>query len=340
MLTKDQNQFFQNLFQHKDEKIIIVAHRNPDGDAMGSALGLYNVFTEMGIEAHVLFPNNFAEYLKWLPGADKITVFMNQPEEGKQLLKNATTIIGVDFNDVSRIKEFKQEYLQLDVKRVLIDHHPYPEMEVDVLVSETSVSSAAELVYRCIKESGFSDKVNKKAATCFYTGIMTDTGNFSHNSSTPETYQVVSDLMDKGVEKDEIFDKVNNNFTFDRMRLMGYCLSEKMVHLPEYRLAYISLTAEEQEKYNFVTGDTEGFVNLPLSIKDVVFAAFFIEKTDRIKISLRSKRKLAINTIVSEHFKGGGHANAAGGESYLGLERTIQKFLKILPKYKDEILAT
>lgn len=337
MLTDIQKKAIKELVSNKEENIVIISHRNPDGDAMGSALGLHNVLKSRGINSHVLLPNDFADFLRWMPGAEDITVFMSQPEKGAEILSKATLIVGVDFNDISRIKEFKNEYEQLEVRKILIDHHPDPSLKVDVLISETKVSSSAELVYQCLKDSASDNILTPDAATCFYTGIMTDTGNFSHNSSRPETYHIVADLMAKGINKDAIFDKVYNNYTYHRMRLMGYCLNKKMVHLPEYRMAYIWLTSEEQDKFNFVAGDTEGFVNLPLSIKGVVFSALFIEKSDRIKISLRSKRNLAINKIVSEHFRGGGHVNAAGGESYLSMQKTIKKFLKILPDYKDEI---
>jgi phosphoesterase RecJ-like protein len=184
-----------------------------------------------------------------------------------------------------------------------------------------------------------SGYIDREIANCLYAGIMTDTGCFSFNSSLPSTFQIIGELLRFGVQKDLIYDRVYDNFSIERMRLMGYCLDQKMKHLPEYNTAFISLTQKEMRKYNFRIGDSEGFVNLPLSVRGVRFSVLFTEKKDMIKISLRSKGKFAVNDFAVKYFHGGGHLNAAGGESYESLEKTIEKFVKLLPQYKDELLA-
>jgi len=334
--TYDLSVLKKNLDQ-KNLKIVIISHRNPDGDAIGSMTGLYNVLIKKGYEVNMIVPNEFPSFLKWLPGAKKIQIFSNNTENAGKLLKNADMIFALDFNDLSRVREFQENVSGSSSYKIIIDHHPEPGNLADLIISNTTVSSTAELVYILLLAMEYGDLIDKDVATCIYAGIMTDTGCFSFNSSRPETFQVVSDLLNHGIEKDKIYGKIYDNFSFNRMRLMGYCLNNKMQHLPEYRTAYLSLSAQELKEYKFGIGDSEGFVNLPLSIDGVIFSALFIENKDRIKISFRSKGTFAVNKICAEHFNGGGHLNASGGESFDTLQNTVDKFVRLLPKYTDDL---
>lgn len=318
------------------ENIVLLGHKNPDGDAIGSSLGLYHFLQAKGKRVHVIVPNDYPQFLKWMPGSENVLVHANGAKEADGLIMEADLIVSLDFNDLKRIGEVgKTIEKNKDAKRILIDHHPYPAEGNDVEVSETKVSSTAELVFSLIQ---FLDKdalKDKDTAACIYTGIMTDTGCFSFNSSRPETFEAVSVLLASGMDKDYVFDRVFNNFSAGRMKLMGYALDKKMVVIPELRTAYISLSTKEMEEYDFKPGDTEGFVNLPLSIEGIVFAVLFTEKNDFTKISFRSKGNFPANRVASEHFNGGGHRNAAGGESKLALGDTIEHFRSVLTKYGD-----
>lgn len=337
-MTENSREELKKLFHLKDEKVLIVTHRNPDGDAMGSSLGLYNVLRIKEIECNILFPNNFAEYYQWMPGSETITKFDTDKEKGKKLIAEADYIVCVDFNDLSRIQEFEDEFQASKAVKILIDHHPNPSDFTDYMVSRTDISSASELVLQIVLDLGYKHLLTKDSATCFYTGIMTDTGCFSFNSSYSQTFKVVGELLEFHIDKDNIYNRVYNTYSEDRMRLMGFCLKDRLVHFPELRTAYIYLSLDDLERHNFKTGDTEGFVNLPLSIDNVVFSALFTEKNDRVKLSLRSKGSFAVNALSDKYFKGGGHVNAAGGESFLSLEKTLEKFNSIILEYKDELL--
>jgi phosphoesterase RecJ-like protein len=224
-----------------------------------------------------------------------------------------------------------------DAKRIMIDHHPAPRLAVDFIFSRPEASSTSELVYEFISLLGQLERLTPLIAQCIYTGIMTDTGCFSYSSSNPRTFEIVAHLLKFSIPKDKIYSKVYDSFSESRMRLLGFCLSEKMKVFPEYHTAFISLSLEEQEKYNFSIGDSEGFVNYPLSIKDIKFTALFTERKDKVKISFRSRGSFAANAFAEKNFSGGGHLNAAGGESTLTLNETIEKFLNILPEYAPEL---
>jgi phosphoesterase RecJ-like protein len=329
----------KELLAGESKRILIVTHRNPDGDAIGSTLSLAILFEKMKHEVMTLVPNRFPAFLSWMKNAEKIVIYKDQVEKANDMLQHAEIVFALDFNDLSRIREFDEFVSKNKAYKVLIDHHPDPAPFADLILSDTRVSSTAELVYHFIRDLGLEDGIDQDIANCLYAGIMTDTGCFSFNSSMPSTFRIVGELLRFGTQKDMIYNLVYNNFTYDRMRLMGYCLHEKMKYLSEYRTAYIALTQEEMRKFNFRVGDSEGFVNLPLSVKGVRFAVLFTEKEDMIKISLRSKGNFPANEIAEKYFHGGGHFNAAGGESYESLEETIDKFVKLLPDYKDELLS-
>ncbi|MDX8339812.1 bifunctional oligoribonuclease/PAP phosphatase NrnA [Draconibacterium sp. IB214405] len=329
----------KTLLSASKMKLVIVPHENPDGDAIGSALGLGQVLADFGHEVKVLSSNDYPVFLKWFSADVPVIIYDKDKKKAKSWLKQADAMICVDFNEASRAGKLEKKILEFDKKKVLIDHHPYPTQFCDFMVSETSYSSTCELVFDVLTETGFSPYFSQKAAEALYTGILTDTGGFSHNISK-NTFKVVSELLNHDIETDKIQSAVFHNFSADRMKLLGFCLNEKMQVFPEYRAAVISITKEELERFNFQPGDTEGFVNYPLSIKNIVFSALFIEKDEYVKASFRSKGNFPANEFSSSHFNGGGHLNAAGGESELDFEKTLLKFTQLLPEYKHQLLET
>jgi phosphoesterase RecJ-like protein len=317
----------------------LFTHVNPDGDAIGTMLGLYWFMKALGHHVSMIVPNEIPAYLTWLPGCEKILVAEDQMEISIKALKDADLLICVDFNEPDRLDQLKDEFIRLKATKVLIDHHPGPKDFTDLVISDPGTGSSSELVYKLIVATGHAERLNKKISECFFVGIMTDTGCFNYNSSDPETYRAVADLLEHGIDKDDIYNKVYDNYSTDRMRLLGFSLDEKMIVIPEYRTAYIALNKQELAQYNHVTGDTEGFVNMPFSIKGIKVTALFLEKEDYIKISFRSRGKFEINKFSEKHFNGGGHKNAAGGESYTSLDETVKTFVDLLPLYRNDLLS-
>lgn len=320
-------------------KIVITTHQNPDGDAIGSVFGLYWYLKNKGKDARIIVPNDYPEFLQWLPGNETVVNFARQKAEAVELMKKADIIFHLDYNDIKRSGDLKDKLNQSDAFKVLIDHHPIPQIEADIKISDTTVSSTCEIVLELILQLSGSKCLDLNIAESLYMGILTDTGCFNYNSSNPRTFELVAILLSCGIRKDKIFRSVYDNFSMNRMRLMGYCLNEKMEIIPEYSSAFISISLEEQKRFKFETGDSEGFVNLPLSIKGICFTALFTESEDKIKISLRSKGSFPVNIIAEKYFSGGGHLNAAGGESRMPLVETIAKFKSILPLYANELNA-
>lgn len=327
----------RQLLDEKQQNIVIVSHRNPDGDAIGSSYALYNFLKKMGHNVNVVVPNSYPKFLSWIPGVKNTLVFEWHKKKCIELFKSCNILFTVDFNDLSRIREFEQHLMPVNSFKVLIDHHPNPGSFADISISDTRVSSTAELVYLFLKKLNRDELFDKDIANCIYTGIMTDTGCFSFNSSCKQTFEVVGNLLEMGLDKDQVYSYVYNDYSHDRMKLLGYSLNEKMVYFPEYNAAYISLSQEDMRKHNFKIGDSEGFVNIPLSIKGVKFSVLFTEKEDIVKVSLRSKGNFPVNNIASKYYSGGGHMNASGGESKLSLQETITRFEMILEEYKDEL---
>jgi len=320
-------------------KIAIVPHENPDGDAIGSALGLGQALKNQGKEVTVISANDYPDFLKWFSSDVPLLIYDKNKNKVKALLQDVDLLICVDFNEPKRAGHLEKKILGFDKTKILIDHHPYPADFCNYTVSETQYSSTAELVVDVLAQTGMTSFIDEKSAEALYTGILTDTGGYSHNTSK-NTFKVVSELMECGINTDRIQSAVFHNFSSDRMRLLGYCLHQKMVVFPEYRTAYIALTQKELEAFNFKPGDTEGFVNYPLSIDNIVFTALFIEKNEYVKASFRSKGNFPANAFSRDHFNGGGHLNAAGGESELGFEETLQKFTDLLPEYADLLTQT
>lgn len=309
--------------------IVLLGHRNPDGDATGATLALCGVLRSIGKDVHVIMPNNYPDNLAWISGAEEIKVFSKSPEEVKALLLAADMLVALDFNAFSRLDELA-EFIP-SVPTAMIDHHPYPQIETDLLFSDTSVSSTCEYLTNILYAMDWDQYIDKDIATALFVGIMTDTGRFNHNSSNPQTFRMVANLLEKGVNKDDVVDRVFDRYSESRMRLMGFALNEKMEVFMEQGIAIMALSLEEKQRFNFKQGDAEGLVNIPLSIDGVTRSVFLQEYDDMIRMSFRSKGDDAINQMAAEHFNGGGHKNAAGGTSFLSLDETLTK-LKTLFK--------
>jgi len=321
------------------KKTVIIPHRNPDGDAIGSTLALQHYLKREGHEATVVAPNDFPDFLKWMPGVNEMVLFTEDNEKAKQLIADADLIFTLDFNHFSRTGNDMQEVLdKTDTTYVMIDHHQAPADYAKFTYSDTSISSTCQMVYHFLEMLDDTHKVTKEIATCLYVGIMTDTGSFRFASTTSTTHRVIANLIDKGADNSRIHQMVYDTNSTNRIQLLGVALSNMKV-LPELKTAYITISQEELDTHQFKKGDTEGFVNYSLSIKGIIFAAIFIEnKQDRIvKISLRSKGDFDVNQFAREHFEGGGHINAAGGKSDLSLSETTASFERILNNYKNEL---
>jgi phosphoesterase RecJ-like protein len=325
----------KTLFQ-SSKKIIITNHLNPDGDAMGSALGLAGVLRKMNFEVEVIVPNVYPNFLFWMHGNDEVTVFEEQEVESNLKINEADLIIHLDYNALKRSGSMEESLTQAKAKRVLIDHHQQPESFPDVLYSDTSMSSTCEMVFHFIENMNWLAHLTKNEAECLYTGLVTDTGGFRYSSTSPETHRVAGELLHLGVEPQIVASQIFDTNTKTRLALLSRCL-ERMEVLEEYKTAILSLRKEDLEEFDFKKGDSEGFVNYGLSLIGINQSIFLSEKDGKTKMSFRSKGKFDVNQLAREHFNGGGHINAAGGISAQPAEDTIAQIKKILPLYKDEL---
>ena len=320
------------------KKIVIVPHKNPDGDAIGSTVALYNFLKSKQHDAVVIAPNDYPEFLKWVPGQEDVLIFEKNTEKATQLIGDAEVIFTLDFNHFSRTGIMEEVLAKTETTYVMIDHHQQPDDYAKFTYSDVSCSSTCEMVYNFIEMLDETDKISPEIASALYLGIMTDTGSFRFSSTTSKTHRVIANLIDKGAKNANIHQDTFDNSSYERMQLLGVALNNMKV-FSEYKTAYITLSQEELDKHNFKKGDTEGFVNYSLGIKGIIFAAIFIEnKPDKIiKISLRSKGDFDVNQFARKHFEGGGHINAAGGKSDLNLKETTQKFEQLLADYENEL---
>lgn len=325
----------------KADKIVIVSHVSPDGDAIGSSLGLYHFLSSQDKTVHVIVPNAFPDFLRWMPGAKDIIQYNRYKEFADKLIQEADVICCLDFNVLSRIDEMEEAVRTSPGRKMLVDHHLCPGDFARIIISHPDISSTAELVFRLICQLGNFSDISKEGAECIYTGMMTDTGGFIYNSNNREIYLIIGELLSKGIDKDEIYRNVYNNNSEGRLRLQGYVLYEKMQLYPQFKSALISLSREEQKRFQYAKGDTEGLVNIPLSIKDICFSAFLREDTekDMIKISLRSVGTFPCNQVATKYFNGGGHLNASGGEFYGTLDEAIELFKRALIEFEDLLLG-
>ncbi|MBN2861534.1 MAG: bifunctional oligoribonuclease/PAP phosphatase NrnA [Bacteroidales bacterium] len=323
--TKELSKLFS-----ESENILLICHINPDGDAIGSQLALYQYLVARGRKAEMISPNNLQEFLKWMPDSGLINVFTRNRQHCRNLIEGSDLIVLLDFNQPDRLGEAQDPVMASSAKKIIIDHHLNPVDFNDLVISDPSKCSTAELVYELIALINGGPFITRHFAEVIYVGIITDTGNFEHGAYTARTLKIVADLIDAGIEKEKILSLIYHNFSVQRMKLLGFALNERMVILPEYKTAYIYLTMKDLAAFDHMKGDTEGFVNMPLSIKDILFSVLFIEKEKFIKLSFRSKGDFPVNKFAAEFFSGGGHLNASGGEYNDNLENTIAYFLKVL----------
>lgn len=323
----------KDLLKSKN-KIVIIGHKNPDGDAIGSCLGLFFFLKNRGHETRVVMPNDFPKFLKWLPGSDQILQFEKQNQATVEAVNEADLIFTLDFNALNRTGELGLLLEKLNTPFVLIDHHQQPDDYAVAALSDVTMSSTSEMVYHLIIALEGKSEVTSEIATNLYMGIMTDTGSFRFPSTSATTHRVIAHLIECGANNSEIHQNIYDTNSPDRMRLLGVAL-KNMVLLDKYHTAYITLSQDELDACNFKKGDTEGFVNYPLSVEGIIFSIIFIENKQEgiIKISLRSKGTFSVNDFARNHFNGGGHINASGGRSSLTLEETVQEFISILPRY-------
>ncbi|MBF8149437.1 bifunctional oligoribonuclease/PAP phosphatase NrnA [Winogradskyella sp. F6397] len=337
-MTKEQILELKTLL-NTPNNIVIVPHRNPDGDAMGSTLGLYHYLKQYQHNVIVIAPNDYPDFLKWIPGEETVLKFETQQEDSNTHIENADIIFTLDFNAFHRAGHQMADVLeQSSAIKVMIDHHQQPDDYAKYMYSDVRMSSTCEMVYNFIEMLGDDAKINATIATCLYVGIMTDTGSFRFPATTSRTHQVIGNLIEKGADNSQIHNNIYDTNSYSRLQLLGRAMQNLKV-IPELRTAYITLTQAELDEFNFKKGDTEGFVNYALSLKGIIFAAIFIESQQDqiIKISLRSKGEFSVNEFSRAHFNGGGHTNAAGGRSEDDMLTTINKFISILPQYKQDL---
>ena len=317
--------------------IVILTHHNPDGDAIGSVLALYHFLKKQKLPVNVVVPNDFPDFYKWMPGSKDICVYEKKKDRCRQLFDNADTIFCLDFNLPDRVEALSDILIQSKGKKVLIDHHQMPSDFFTLSYSRIDTSSTSEMIYDVITALHGEHLVDKDIATCLYVGIITDTGSFSYNCDFPNTYAVTSKLFQKGVNGEEIHRLVYCTFSEQRLRLLGYCLSEKMTVVEDLKTVYIGISKDEMKRFRFKNGDSEGIVNYGLTIKDMKVSAFFTEKKEYVKLSLRSTGNFNVGKFTRQHFKGGGHKNASGANIKSSLPEAIQLFLDTLRKYKNEL---
>lgn len=319
----------------KANSIVITAHKSPDGDSIGSSLALFHFLKKMGKEVVICHPDPAPYYLQWLNGCDTILNAEENQKECSAHFKKADIIFCLDYNSPSRLGPILSQWVAQSTKfKVMIDHHLHPAEFCDIMFSDITACSTAQMIYELIDALDELDKIDEAIGEAIYCGIMTDTGSFRFPSTSARTHEVIADLMKRGTKNYKVHEAVFDTNTVDKLRLRGYALSEKLEILPEFNTAIISLNTAEQEKYNCVKGDTEGLVNMALSVTGITKAVFFKESDGIIKISFRSKgQDNPVNELASTYFEGGGHANASGGKSNLSLEETIVKFKKVLPEF-------
>ncbi len=322
------------------KKIVIVPHKGPDGDAIGSTTGLYGYLKSLGHDATIIAPNDFPSFLKWMEYSDDIVIYEKQVAHAQELIHNAQLIFTLDFNALNRAGDMEPALAASAATFVMIDHHEQPADFAAFTYSDTSMSSTCQMVYHFLEMMGHTQYLTPQIATALYTGIVTDTGNFKYRSCTSTTLRVAAHLVDAGANGEQINRNLFDNNSTSRLKLLGVAL-RNLVVLPQYRTAYITLTQDELDENGFLKGDTEGFVNYALSLQDIVLAQIFIENKDEgiLKISIRSKSTFDVNTMARNYWEGGGHKNAAGGRSTQNFEQTITKFISILQRYEKDLNA-
>ena len=319
-------------------RVVVLSHKNPDGDALGSSLALFHYLRSLGQEVKVIYPNAFPEFFNWMPGASETLLFENDAELATEAVANASLVFCLDFNTLSRIGDLGCCVSSSTARKVLVDHHPDPSPDFSIAISHTAACSTSELVYEIIVGLSGLDGLSLEMAQCIYTGMMTDTGAFAYASTRKDIYLIIAELLGKGVDKDWIYRKVFYNYTLSRMRLSGYVLYDKLKLYNKYNAALITLTHSELMRFYAAKGDTEGLVNQPLQIKGVRFSCFLREEVPgKINVSLRSVDDFPCNEVAMRFFNGGGHKNASGGELHCTMGAAVEQFKKALQCFKQEL---
>lgn len=333
----------QNLAAFKElislpKRIVITTHVKPDADALGSSLGLAGFLQKSGHQVTVITPTDYPEFLHWMDGNKDVLVY-NEGNEDKSayLVENADIVFCLDFSSLERIEGLGELVRNSEAQKVLIDHHLEPEDFADFVLWSTEAAATAELVYDLIEMLEESEKITIGIAEALYAGLMTDTGNFRHPSTTPKVHHIVAGLIEFGADVSKVANLIYDNYSLQRLKLMGFALSERLEVIEEYNTAYFALSKEDQDKFNYQTGDTEGLVNYGLSIKGINMAAFMRESDGKIKMSFRSIGNFSVKKFASEYFNGGGHKNAAGGISCDSLEATVERFKQLVTKHSKEL---
>lgn len=331
---------FEQIYREilKANKVVISSHRSPDGDSIGCSLGLYHFLRKLSKDVHIVHPDLAPEFLQWVEGAEQIICYDTTPELAIAALTDADLLISVDYNAPNRVGTSLEPFVRaFKGRKVVIDHHLEPDLTFyDLVLSDTTAGSTSELIYKLIEASGNDHLIDRQIGTPLYLGIMTDTGSFRFPSMKAETHEILARLMRAGVVHYEVHEKVFDTNTVERLKLRGYAISEKLELIPARPIAYMSLTQSELERFNYQKGDTEGLVNVALSVEGIKVAAFFAEKDGVVKISFRSKGEFYVNQLASDHFEGGGHKYAAGGVSHEGIVKAVEKFKSLISNYFPE----
>ena len=327
-------QELKNLLSSK-QNVVITTHVNPDGDAIGSSVALFNFLIKMGHDVSIIVPNDYPDFLKWMKSDELIINFSNSKNESQDKIEKASLIFCLDFNNLSRINELGDYISESKAKKILIDHHLDPSSFYDFKIHDVKASATAELVYEFLIYLD-SSAIDKDISEALYTGILTDTGSFKFSMS-PKVHTIVADLMRRGVDISFINNKIYDSNSLDKLKLIGYALSEKLEVISNGNAAYIVLSRKDLKDHNFKKGDTEGLVNYALSISDVNMAVLIIETKERIKFSFRSIGEFSVNEFAKKYFNGGGHKNAAGGSLEDKLSVALEKFLKDISKYSKDL---
>ncbi|MEL6972836.1 MAG: bifunctional oligoribonuclease/PAP phosphatase NrnA [Bacteroidota bacterium] len=333
----------ENLAQLKQllsmpQDVVIVTHRNPDGDAIGSSLGLSLFLQRDAHNVKVIAPSEYPDFFAWMPQADDILIHDNEAEDVERAISRATIIFCLDFNSLDRIDKTGELVAETRCPKVMIDHHLFPEPFADYVLSETSASSTCELIYDFIHLMGMESELDQVIGECLFTGILTDTGSFKYSNS-PKLFRTVAHLLEVGVDDLKLQDLIFNSMEEKQLRILGHCLYNRMEILPEFQTGIITLTKEDYAYFDIQRGDTEGVVNFLLKLRNVKLAAFIHEQPKIVKLSLRSKGDIDVQEMAKRHFRGGGHKNAAGGASFHNLAITVRRFKEILPEYQRQLQA-
>ena len=320
--------------------VVVTSHYNPDGDAIGAALAMTLMLRKMGKRAVAMIPNDYPGFLKWMPGSNDLLVYRQNESNANGIISSADLFFCLDYSGINRTGDMEEALRKAQGKKILIDHHLEPVLsDFDFYLSQIKISSTSELLYRFFEGCSWLDLIDKDIATSLFVGIMTDTGSFSFSCNYPETFEITALLLRTGINPEQIHRLIYDTYSEDRLRLLGYCLSNKLTILPDISTAYIALSIEDLEQFHHQVGDTEGIVNYALSIDTIKIAVLLTERKDRIRLSFRSKGNLSVKSIARDHFNGGGHKNASGGESQKNLTEAVQQFRQLLPLYKEMLCA-